>query len=324
MMRAYRVHKHGDESFLTLENVPVPEPGPGEVRVAHRAVGVNFIDIYHRSGLYPLPLPTGIGLEAAGEIDAVGEGVEGWRQGDRVAYAGGPPGAYADGHVVKAEQLIRLPESVSFEQAAALMLKGLTSAYLLHETYPVKAGETILWHAAAGGVGLIACQWAKALGVRVIGTAGSPAKAELARANGCDEVILYDREDVASRVRELTGGRGVPVVYDSVGKDTFDASLDCLAPRGLMVSYGNASGAVTDFSPLRLAQKGSLYLTRPTLAHYASTPAERQALADKLFSALDKGWIEVAINHRYALSEAASAQRALARRETTGASVLIP
>jgi NADPH2:quinone reductase len=322
--RAYRIHRHGDESVLQLETLPLPVPGPGQVRVRHTAIGINFIDIYHRTGLYPLPLPSGLGLEAAGVVEAVGTDVRGWRVGDRVGYCSGPAGAYAETHVVDAGKLIALPAHITDEQAAAILLKGLTAAYLLHKTFPVQAGQTILWHAAAGGVGLLACQWAKALGARVIGTAGSAEKAALALAHGCDHVIRYREEKVPAAVRKLTGGVGVPVVYDSVGKDTFESSLDSLAVRGMLVSFGNASGAVPDFSPLLLAQKGSLYLTRPTLGHYSTTPEELQGLAKLLFDALEKGWIKVEVNQRYRLESAAEAHRALAARETTGASVLLP
>ncbi|MGD8177107.1 quinone oxidoreductase family protein [Marinimicrobium sp. ARAG 43.8] len=322
--RRYRVYTPGDESALTLEQAPSAEPGRGQVRVRHTAIGLNFIDIYHRSGLYPLDAPFGLGLEAAGVVDAIGPGVSGWREGDRVAYCSGPPGAYADSHVVPADRLLALPDGLEDEVAAATLLKGLTAAYLLHHTYPLKAGETLLWHAAAGGVGLLACQWAKHLGARVIGTVGSQAKADLAMARGCDTVILYRDEDVVERVRELTAGQGVPVVYDSVGKDTFEASLDCLAPRGLMVSFGNASGAVPPFSPLLLSQKGSLFFTRPTLAHYTTTRDELVALADLWFDAVLSGAVQVDINQRYALNEIPRAHRDLAGRNTTGASVIIP
>lgn len=322
--RAWRVHRPGDESALAMESCPAPEPGEGEVRVRHRAIGLNFIDIYHRSGLYPLSLPTGIGLEASGVIEAVGPDVESWREGDRVAYCSGPPGAYADTHVVAADRLLALPEAISHEQAAAGLLKGLTAAYLLHKTRAVVPGESILWQAAAGGVGLIACQWASHLGARVIGTAGSGAKAELAREHGCEAVILYREEPLVERVMELTDGCGVPVVYDSVGKDTFEASLDCLAPRGLMVSFGNASGAVPDFSPLLLAQKGSLFLTRPALAHYSATREALDELAGLWFDALAREAVRLPIRQRYDFEDIPRAHRELASRQTCGASVIIP
>ena len=323
-VKSYRIREHGDESVLHLELSVVPDPAPNQVRIRHTAIGVNFIDIYHRRGLYPLSLPSGIGQEAAGIVEAVGAGVSRWREGDRVAYCQGALGAYAEANVVDADHLVALPDFISDEQAAAVLLKGLTAAYLLHHTFPVQAGQTVLWHAAAGGVGLLACQWASHLGARVIGTVGSPEKAEWAASRGCAETILYREEDVAKRVRALTGGEGVPVVYDSVGKDTFAASLDSLATRGLLVSFGNASGAVPDFSPLLLARKGSLFLTRPTLGHYARTPDERQALAQLLFDALEKGWLQVDIHQRYPLVEAARAQRELAGRQTLGSSILVP
>ncbi len=322
--RAYRLHQPGDESALSLEHTPVPEPKAGQVRVRHKAIGLNFIDIYHRTGLYPLDLPTGLGLEAAGVIDAVGADVNGWQKGDRVAYCSGPPGAYADTHVVAADRLLALPDGIEDEVAAATLLKGLTAAYLLHKTHAVQPGETLLWHAAAGGVGLLACQWARHLGARVIGTVGSEAKAELARSRGCDEVIQYRNESVVDRVISLTDGQGVPVVYDSVGKDTFETSLDCLSRRGLMVSFGNASGAVPEFSPLLLAQKGSLFITRPTLGHYATTREELEELASLWFDAVLSGAVKVDINQRYQLDEVPRAHRELATRKTTGASVIIP
>lgn len=324
LIKRYRILEHGDESVLRLEEAPTPQPAAGQVLVRHTAVGVNFIDIYHRKGLYPLELPSGIGQEAAGIVEAVGPGVSRWKEGDRVGYCQGAMGAYAEANLVAADRLIALPDFVSDEQAAAVLLKGLTAAYLLHHTFPVKAGQTLLWHAAAGGVGLLACQWANKLGARVISTVGSAEKAELAKARGCSEIILYREEPVAPRVRALTKGEGVPVVYDSVGKDTFAASLDSLAPRGLLVSFGNASGAVPDFSPLLLAQKGSLFLTRPTLAHYARTPDELQGLAELLFEAIRKGWLQVDIHQRYRLSEAPRAQRELAARQTLGSSILLP
>lgn len=322
--RAYRVHQPGDENALSLEHTPVPEPRAGQVRVRHKAIGLNFIDIYHRTGLYPLDLPTGLGLEAAGVIEALGPDVHGWKEGDRVAYCSGPPGAYADSHVVAADRLLALPEGIEYEVAAATLLKGLTAAYLLHQTHAVQAGETLLWHAAAGGVGLLACQWASHMGARVIGTVGSDAKAKLALARGCAEVIRYRDESVVDRVMALTDGKGVPVVYDSVGKDTFDVSLDCLARRGLMVSFGNASGAVPDFSPLLLAQKGSLFITRPTLGHYATTREELETLAGLWFEAVLSGAVKVDINQTYRLDEVPRAHRELANRQTTGASVIIP
>jgi NADPH2:quinone reductase len=295
------------------------------VRVRNRAIGLNFIDTYYRSGLYQPPsLPSGLGGEGAGEVEAVGNAVTHLKVGDRVAYGTGPLGAYGELHVLPAQHLVRLPESISFEQAAALMLKGLTVQYLLRQTYRVDAGQTILWHAAAGGVGLIACQWARALGVQLIGTVSSPEKAALAKANGAWATIDYSREDVVQRVLELTGGAKCPVVYDSVGKDTWERSLDCVAPRGLLVSFGNASGAVTGVNLGVLAQKGSLYVTRPTLGNYANNAENLQAMADELFGLVTSGAIKVEIGRRYALAEAAQAQDALSGRQTTGSTILIP
>lgn len=322
--RVVRVHGFGGPEVMVLETEALPDPGPGEVRLRHTAVGLNFIDCYHRSGLYPMPLPTGIGLEAAGVIEALGPGVEGLAPGDRAAYCIGPLGAYADRRNFPAELLVKLPDGVSDEDAASLMLQGLTAWYLLRRTYPVKAGETVLFHAAAGGVGLIACQWAKHLGVRLIGTAGSKEKAELAKAHGAAEVILYREEDVAKRVRELTGGQGVPVVYDSVGKDTWEGSLDSLAVRGLMVTFGNASGPVPAFSPGVLSAKGSLFLTRPTLFHYVGDKAERDAAAAELFDLVARGVIRTNVRQRFALSDVVAAHEALEGRQTVGSTVLLP
>ncbi|MGH8434861.1 MAG: NADPH:quinone reductase, partial [Pseudomonas sp.] len=301
------------------------EPGPQEVRIQNQAVGLNFIDTYYRSGLYSPPsLPSSLGTEGAGVVEAVGSAVTHWHVGDRVAYATGPLGAYSELHVLAAEKLVKLPDSISFEQAASVMLKGLTVQYLLRQTYPLKGGETILFHAAAGGVGSLACQWAKALGVKLIGTVGSPAKAERATALGAWATIDYSRENVVERVRELTGGQKCPVVYDSVGKDTWETSLDCVAPRGLLVSFGNASGPVSGVNLGILAQKGSLFVTRPTLASYADSPARLQAMADELFAMIASGKLQLEINQRFALSEAAEAHRALAGRQTSGSSILLP
>lgn len=297
-------------------------PGPGEVRVRHHAVGVNFIDTYHRGGLYPVPLPSGLGSEAAGVVETVGEGVTQLRAGDRVAYAGGPLGAYAESRVMPAAPLLKLPDGIGFDTAAAMMLKGLTAQYLLRQTFVVQPGQTILLHAAAGGVGLIAAQWARALGATVIGTVGSDDKAELARAHGCAHVINYRRENVVEHVREITGGRGVPVVYDGVGKDTFFASLDCLAPRGLLVSYGNASGAVPPFALLELSNRGSLYVTRPTLVHYVATRDALEAAAAELFDVVASGAVRIEIAQRYPLADAAIAHADLQARRTTGSIVL--
>jgi len=320
---AVRVHQHGGPEVLRFEEVELPPVGPGQVLIRQTAVGLNYIDTYHRGGLYPVPLPATLGSEAAGVVEAVGADVRGLAEGDRVAYVKGP-GAYCERRVVDAALVLKLPAAISEEQAAAMMLKGMTVEYLLRRTYPVRAGETILWHAAAGGVGLIACQWASHLGATVIGTVGSEDKAELARAHGCAHTILYREEDFAARVRELTGGAGVPVVYDSVGKDTFAASLDCLRPRGMMVSFGNASGAVPPVAPGLLAQKGSLYLTRPSLFHYTATREELEACAGALFDVVGSGAVAVDVHHRYPLSQAEQAHRDLEARATTGSVVLLP
>ncbi len=324
MTYAIRFHATGGPEVLRWEEVPVSAPGPGEALVRHTAVGVNFIDTYHRSGLYPLPLPSGLGLEGAGVVEEVGEGVAEVTVGQRVAYAGGPPGAYSQRRVIPAHRLVPLPETIDDVTAAAVMVKGLTAWFLLRRTHRVQPGETILFHAAAGGVGLLACQWAASLGATVIGTVGSEAKVELASRHGCHHVMVLDREDIPRRVRELTDGRGVPVVYDSVGRATWDASLDCLAPRGLMVSFGNASGPVPPFSPLVLAEKGSLYLTRPTLMTYTAARADLLAGADELFSALHQGVLRVHLHRTYPLAEAVSAHRELEGRRTVGSTVLLP
>jgi NADPH2:quinone reductase len=304
-------------------DVDLQPPGPGQARVKHTAVGVNFIDTYHRSGLYKLPLPSGLGSEAAGEVEAVGEGVTSLKIGDRVAYAGAM-GAYAEANNVPADRLVKLPAGVSDETAAAAMLKGMTAQYLLKRTYPVKAGQTVLWHAAAGGVGLIASQWAKHLGVTVIGTVGSDEKIVLAKENGCAHVLNTSTEDWVKRVREITKGEGVPVVYDSTGKETFAGSLDSLAVRGMLVSFGNSSGAVPPFEPGILSAKGSLYLTRPTLASYIRTKEELQETADDLFAVMASGAVKITIHQRFKLSDARKAHEALHSRQTTGATVLIP
>lgn len=326
MTHAIRIHAHGGPEVLTWEKVSHCDTAPaaGEVRVRHHAVGVNFIDIYHRTGLYPLPLPSGIGLEGAGLVEAVGEGVTDLQAGDRVAYAGGPIGAYAEVRHIPADRLVKLPDSISFVTAAAMMLQGLTAQYLLRRTYRVKTGDTILIHAAAGGVGLIVCQWAKALGATVIGTVGSDAKAELAKANGCDHAIVYTRENFTQRVREITGGAGVPVVYDSIGKDTFIGSLDCLQPLGMMVSFGNASGPVTPFELSELAKRGSLFLTRPTVATYTAKRSDLVAMADELFAVVTSGQVKISISKTYALRDAAQAHTDLESRRTTGSLILLP
>ncbi len=324
MPKAIRITANGGPDVMRWEDVEVGEPGEGQARIRHTAVGVNLLDTYHRSGLYPLPLPTGIGSEGAGIVEAVGAGVTVVKPGDRVAYGGGPPGSYAESRLTPASILVPIPAGVSDEIAAAVMLKGMTSRYLIRQTYPVKAGETVLFHAAAGGVGLIACQWLKALGATVIGTVGSDQKVEVARAHGCDHVIVSTREDVAKRVREITGGEGVPVVYDSVGKDTFMASLDCLKPLGMMVSFGNASGKVPPFDIGILAQKGSLYLTRPTLGTYTAARADLEATAKDVFAVIGEGKVKVEVRHRYPLAEAAQVHRDLEGRKTIGSIVMVP
>ena len=324
MTNAIRFHEPGGPDVLRWETVQVPEPGPGQVRVRHTAVGLNYIDTYHRSGLYPLPMPSGLGMEAAGTVEAVGKDVTGLREGDRVAYAAGPPGSYAEARVIEAGKLVTIPEDVDDRTAAAMMLKGLTAQYLIRQIHRVGEGDTILIHAAAGGVGLIVCQWARHLGATVIGTVGSEAKAELARANGCNHPIIYTREDFAEKVSEITGGAGLPVVYDSVGRDTFDGSLNCLAPRGMMVSFGQASGPIPPVDLGGFAQKGSLYFTRPTLFNYADTPERLRAMSDDLFAVVAAGAVRISIDQTFPLSEARAAHEALEGRVTTGSTVLIP
>lgn len=320
---AIRIHEYGDPSVLRWEELDVPAPGPGEAQVRQTAVGLNYIDVYHRTGLYPVgDLPSGIGLEGAGVVEAVGEGVEEVAPGDRVAYSGGPLGGYAERRNVPAWKLVRLPEDIPDRQAAGMMLRGTTAEYLLRRTYAVKRGETILIHAAAGGVGLIACQWAHHLGATVIGTVGSEEKAELARAHGCDHPILYRQEDFVARVRELTGGEGVPVVYDSVGKDTFMGSLDCLQPRGMLVSFGQSSGKVPPFDIGLLSKKGSLYLTRPSSAAYSATRQEVRDSARALFDVVASGAVKIEVHQSFPLEQAAEAHRALEARATTGSTVL--
>jgi NADPH:quinone reductase-like Zn-dependent oxidoreductase len=320
---AVRFHQTGGPEVLRVESVDVREPGPGEVRVRHVAVGLNFADTYFRAGLYPAPLPAGLGVEAAGVVEAVGPGVVAVKAGDRVAYTGSPLGAYSTARVMPADSLIKLPDDIAFETAAAMMMRGLTSSYLMRRIWPLKAGDTILLHAAAGGVGLIVSQWAKLLGLTVIGTVSSDAKAELARAHGCDHIIRYDREDVPSRVRALTGGTGVPVVFDSVGKDTFAGSLDSLKRRGLLVCFGTASGPQPPIEAMQLAMKGSLYVTRPALADYIADPAERAELAGELFSHVAAGRIRIEINQQYDLRDVQRAHRDLEGRKTTGSSIFV-
>jgi NADPH:quinone reductase len=324
MAQAIRFHATGGPEVLKWESVDVAAPGPGEVRVRNTAIGVNFIDTYQRSGLYPLTLPSGLGTEAAGVVETVGAGVQALSPGDRVASCTGPLGAYSTERLVPADKLVKLPDGIEDRTAAAMMLKGLTVQYLFRQTFPLKAGDTILFHAAAGGVGLIACQWARALGVTMIGTVSSDAKAALARESGCTHTIIYTRENFVERVREITGGKGVPVVYDSIGKDTFPASLDCLAPRGMFVSFGSSSGPVPPFNLIMLSQKGSLYATRPTLFTYASTHSALNAMASELFALVKEGRIKPDARQTFALKDAAEAHRSLESRKTTGATLLLP
>jgi NADPH:quinone reductase len=323
-MKAIRFSKPGGPEVLALEDIELPPPGPGQVRVRHTVIGVNFIDTYQRSGLYPVPLPSGLGLEAAGVVDALGANVSSLKIGDRVAYCSGPLGAYAEANNVPADRIVKLSASITDEVAAASLLKGMTAQYLLKRTHAVQRGETILFHAAAGGVGLIACQWAKHLGATVIGTVGSESKVDLAKANGCDHVLSTLDSAWPKKLRELTGGKGVPVVYDSIGKETWSGSLDCLAVRGLMVSFGNSSGAVPAFEPGILSAKGSLYVTRPTLAHYTRDAQELQATANDLFEVIGSGAVKIVIHQRFKLADARQAHEALHSRNTTGATVLIP
>ncbi len=321
---AIRIHEYGDPSVLRWESVDLSPPAPNEAQVRHTAVGLNFIDVYHRTGLYPVgAFPSGIGLEGAGVVEAVGSEVSEVKAGDRVAYAGGPLGAYAERRNLPAERLLVLPEAISDQQAAAMMLQGMTAEYLLRRAYPVQAGDTILIHAAAGGVGSIVCQWARHLGATVIGTVGNDAKAEAARANGCDHPIVYSRENFVERVREITGDKGVAVVYDSVGRDTFMASLDCLRKRGMMVSFGQSSGAVPAFDIGILAKKGALFLTRPNLVSYTGTRDELQESAAALFDVVGRGIVRIGVNQTFGLADAADAHRALEARKTTGSTVLL-
>jgi len=324
MSKAIRINETGGPEVMQWVDVEVGEPGPGEVRVRHEAVGLNYIDVYFRTGLYKQPLPAGLGMEGAGVVEAVGEGVGHLKAGDRVAYAGRPTGAYAQVRVMPADIVVRLPESISFEQGAAMMLQGLTSQYLLRDSYRVQPGDTVLFHAAAGGVGLIACQWLKALGATVIGTVGSDEKAALAQAHGCDHTVIYTRESFVDRVKEITGGKGVAAVYDSIGKDTFNGSLDCLAPRGSMVSFGNASGPVPPVDISVLANKGSLRLTRPTLMTYVVHRELLEPMAAELFDVVGSGKVKIDVRQRYALSDVAQAHRDLEGRRTTGSTVLLP
>ena len=323
-MKAIRIEAAGGPEVMKLVDADVGRPGPGQVRVRQTAIGLNYIDTYHRSGLYPLQFPSGLGLEAAGVVEEAGEGVTGLKAGDRIAYGTGPIGAYADVRNLPANRLVKLTDAISDEVAAGMMLKGMTARYLLRATYVVKPGDTILLHAAAGGVGLIMSQWAKALGATVIGTVGSDAKAAIARAHGCDHVINYSTEDTVKRVREITGGKGVPVVYDGVGKDTLMISLDCLAPRGLLASFGNASGPVPPVDLLMLSSKGSLYVTRPTLMTYTASDADLKETAEDLVDMVASGKVKIPVNQRYALADVVQAHRDLESRKTTGTTVLLP
>jgi NADPH2:quinone reductase len=322
MTHAIRIHKPGGPEALVWEEIQVGSPGPGQVRLRHTAVGLNFIDVYHRTGLYPLPLPLIIGSEGAGVVEALGPGVTGLQPGDRVAYAG-VTGAYAEARLIQADRVVKIPAGITDHQAAAMMLQGMTVRYLIREVYPVKAGDTILIHAAAGGVGLILCQWAKSLGATVIGTVSSDEKAELAKAHGCDHPIVYTREDFQKRVMEITEGKKLPVVYDSIGRDTFMQSLDCLRPRGLMAMFGQASGPPPPMEINLLAQKGSLYLTRPTLGTFIASAEGLKITADDLFEIVASGKVKISVNQTYPLKDAAQAHRDLEARKTTGSTVLM-
>ena len=321
MTYAIRAHETGGPDVLKWEEVEVGDPGPGQVRLRQSAAGLNFIDVYHRTGLYPQPLPFTPGVEGAGTVESVGEGVNDLKPGDRVAYAG-PVGGYAEQRLIDAERLVKLPDDIGFDEAAAMMLQGMTARMLLRAVYSVQEGDTILVHAAAGGVGLILCQWANALGATVIGTVSTEEKAELARAHGCHHPILYTKQDFAAEVDKLTGGAKLPVVYDSVGKATFEKSLDCLRPRGLMVSFGNSSGPVEPISPIMLSRKGSLFLTRPTLFNYIATRRELDQSAGELFDAVRSDKVRIEVKQRFPLAEAADAHRALEARQTTGSTIL--
>ena len=323
MTKAIRIHEHGGPEVLRWEDVEVGAPGPGQVRVKHSAVGLNYIDTYQRSGLYPLELPATLGMEGAGVVEELGEGTSGLAVGDRVAYAA-PVGSYSEARLSPADRLVKLPDGIGDQQAAAMMLQGLTVQYLIRQTHRVRAGETVLFHAAAGGVGLIACQWLKHLGATVIGTVGSAEKAALAKAHGCTHTINYRDEDFVEKVKELTGGEGVPVVYDSVGKDTFEGSLRCISPHGLMVTFGNSSGPVPAFELGRLGALGSLFITRPTLMTYSAKRADLEAMAAELFEVVLSGTVKIEINQTYPLADTAQAHRDLEARKTTGSTVLLP
>jgi NADPH:quinone reductase len=324
MAKAIRLNQVGGPEVMEYVDVEVGDPGPGEARVRQMACGLNYIDVYFRTGAYPQALPAGLGMEGAGVVEAVGEGVTHVKPGDRVAYAGFPPGSYAELRVMPAAPLVKLPESIDFETGAAMMLQGLTVQYLFRRTFPLKGGETILFHAAAGGVGLIACQWARALGVTMIGTVGSDEKAALAKAHGCTHTINYNRENFVERVKEITGGKGVPVVYDSIGKDTFTGSLDCLSPMGMMVSFGASSGAVPPFGLQELASRGSLFITRPSVFTYSAKREDLDNMAADLFGMVESKKVKIDINQRYALKDVAQAHRDLEARKTTGSTILLP
>ena len=323
MAKAVRIHEAGGPDKLVVEEIEVGRPGKGELRLRHTAIGLNFIDCYQRSGLYPLQLPAVLGMEGAGVVEAVGADVTGFAEGDRVAYPM-QGGAYAEARLIPADRVVRLPEGIDDRTAAAMMLKGMTVEYLLCRTFPVQKGQTILIHAAAGGVGLIACQWAKAIGATTIGTVSTEEKAELAKAHGLDQAIVTSREDIVARVKEITGGKGVPVVYDSIGKDTFEGSLSSLAPRGMMVSFGQSSGPVASFNPARLAQGGSLFYTRPSLGNYIATREDLELSAGRLFDMVGSGKVRIEVNQSYPLAETARAHRDLEGRRTTGSTVLLP
>lgn len=324
MVKAIRINRVGGPEVMELVEVDLPPPGPGEVRMRHEAIGLNYIDVYHRTGLYPQPLPGALGVEGAGVVEALGEGVTDLQVGDRVAYGGRPLGAYSEARNIPASQLLVLPKQIDFDTAAAMMLQGLTVQYLFHRTVALKAGDTILFHAAAGGVGLIACQWARVMGVNLIGTVGSAEKAALAIENGATHVINYNTENFTERVKELTGGKGVSAVYDSIGKDTFIGSLDCLQPLGTMVSFGNASGPVPPFSLTELASRGSLFITRPSLMAYTAKREDLEAMAKSLFGVVSSGEVKIDIRQRYALADVQQAHRDLEARKTTGSTILLP
>lgn len=324
MVQAIRIQQPGGPEAMQWQEIDLPAPGPGQARVRHTAVGLNYIDTYHRSGLYALPLPSGIGMEGAGIVEAVGPDVKDLVEGDRVAYAAGPPGSYSEARIIAADRLVKIPDGISDQQAAAMMLKGLTTQYLIRRTYKVKQGDTILMHAAAGGVGLILCQWAAALGATVIGTVGDEKKAELAKAHGCHHTILYKQEDFVERVKEITGGKGVPVVYDGVGKDTFMKSLDCLSPLGLMVAFGQSSGNVPPLELGVLSAKGSLFLTRPTMMTYTAKREDLLAMSAELFDIVKSGKVKIDINQTYPLKDVVKAHQDLEARKTTGSTVFLP